>query len=279
MEHVKDNVYAELICPGCNVGIIGTSKGTLIVDTPLVLRQAKAIEADLAAESHPSVRYIAITHPHGDHILGTDLFGKDVLVMGNRPAYEKMGKHDPTWVREWVKTWTWENPDDIEEMVSANVSKPHVIFKEELTVHLGGVEIWIFPLPGHLAESVGVFVPAAGVLITGDALFCGHHPYIGEGNFQVWLKSFDRMRDLKATRIIPGHGPVCGYEAIDKQQRYMEKMMYIRSRWDPAEGEEAIPSETIEDLLAFYPLYGRPEAMMKARIVESIRIAGDPKFL
>jgi cyclase len=278
MEHVRDHVYAELISPGCNVGIVATSTGTLIVDTPLVTRQARVINDAITAAGHQTVRFIVISHPHGDHILGTDLFGKDVLIIGNQAAYEKMGRHDPSWVEEWVKTWTWESQDDVREMIEAHVSQPEVVFEEELTLHLGGVEIWILPLPGHLGESVGVFVPEAKVLVTGDALFCGHHPYMGQGNFQVWFESFNKMRELKAARIVPGHGPVCGNEAIENQQRYMEKMVEVRSKWNPEEGEEAIPASAIDELMGYYPLHGRPEKMMRARIVESIRVAGDPQF-
>lgn len=278
MERVKDNIYAELISPGCNIGIITTSKGTLIVDTPLMARQADAISSELSAENHGPVRFIVITHPHGDHILGTDLFGKDVLIIGNRTAREKMDKHDPLWVREWVKTWSWENQNEIEEMATAHVSLPEVIFEDELTLNLGGIEIRIFPLPGHLAETVGVFVPQEGVLITGDALFYDHHPYMGVANFHAWFESFKRMRELKANRIIPGHGPVCGEEAIDRQQKYMEKMMDIRNKWNPEEGEAAISEEALKGLITFYPLHGRPEAMMRTRIVESIRVAGEPQF-
>ena len=227
MEHVIENIYAELISPGCNLGIITTPKGTVIVDTPLLSRQAKAIENALHAENHKPVRFIIMSHPHGDHILGTDLFGEDVLIIGNRPAHEKMGKHDPAWVREWVKSWNWEDQDEVEEMATAHISLPEIIFDDALILELGGVEIQIFPLPGHQPEVVGVFVPKASVLITGDALFNEHHPYMGEGNFQVWLESFKKMKELKPAYIIPGHGPVCGIEAIEKQQRYMEKMMDI----------------------------------------------------
>ena len=278
MEHVKDNVYAELISPGCNIGIIATGKGTVIVDTPLLSRQAKAIDDALVAENRKPVRFIIMSHPHGDHILGTDLFGEDVLIIGNRPAYEKMGQHDPLWVREWVKSWNWENQDEIEEMASVHISLPEIVFEDTLTLELGGIEMQIFPLPGHLPESVGVFVPETGVLITGDALFNEHHPYMGEGNFQVWMESFKKMRAINPERIIPGHGPVCGQEAIEKQQRYMEKMMETRENWNPEEGEGTISASAIDDLMAFYPLYGRPEAAMRARIVESIRIAGEPRF-
>ncbi len=278
MEHVKDKVYVELISPGCNVGIVATEKGTLIVDTPLVSRQAAAINDALGVGGHKPVRFISITHRHPDHILGTNLFGKDPLIIGNRGVYENMAKHDSAAVEAWIKTWTWENPDDVREMLAAQVSPPEVVFDEELTLYLGGVEVWFFPLPGHVGEQTGVFVPHAGALITGDALFNEHHPYILQGNFQVWFGSFTKMNDLKAERIIPGHGPVCGYEAIDKQRRYMEKMMEIRARWDPSEGETAIPPDAVDELLAFYPLHGRPVAMMRERIIESIRVAGDPQF-
>jgi len=278
MEHVKDNIYAELISPGCNIGIITTNRGTLIVDTPLLSQQAKAISDALSAQNHKPVRFIVISHPHGDHILGTDLFGEDVLVIGNRTTYEKMGRHSPTWVREWVKTWNWEDQNEVEEMASAHITPPEVIFQDELTLNIGGLEMWILPLPGHLAESVGVFVPEAGVLITGDTLFCGHHPYMGEANFQMWFESFKKMKELKADLIVPGHGPVCGEEAIDKQQDYMEKMIEIRNQWNPEAGEAAIPDDRLKELIAFYPLYGRPENVMKARIIESIHVAGEPKF-
>ncbi len=278
MEHVKDNIYAELISPGCNVGIITTSKGTVVVDTPLMSHQAQGISNALAAGNHPPVRFIVMTHGHGDHILGTDLFGEEVLIFGNRSIRDRMHRHDPIWVREWVKTWHWENQDEIEEMASAHISLPDVLFEDELVLSPGETEIRLFPLPGHLAESIGVFLPASGVLITGDTLFCDHHPYMGEANFTVWLQSLNKMRELKPDRIIPGHGPVCGEEAIDRQQQYMEKMMDLRRRWDPEQGEDAIPKDALDELVAFYPLHGRPEADMRSRIVESIRISGDPQF-
>lgn len=274
MEHVRGNVYAELIMPGCNVGIIPTEKGTLIVDTPLVSRQARALNDALVGGGHNPVRFIAVTHHHSDHVLGTSLFGEDALVIGNRFTYENMSKHNPADVEAWIRTWTWENPDDVTEMLAAGVSPPHVVFQEELTLHLGGVEIWLFPLPGHLPDHLGVFVPEASVLITGDALFNEHHPYTGQGNFQVWFESLAKMRDLKAERIIPGHGPVCGNEAIEKQRRYMERMAEIRTKWDLA----TIPPEAVDELLAFYPLHGRSPEMMRERVIESIRVAGDPQF-
>ena len=278
MEHVKNNVYAELISPGCNVGIIATSEGTVIVDTPLMSHQARAIAEELSAGDHRPVRYIVMSHGHGDHILGTDLFGPEVTIFGNPKIRERMRRHDPVWVREWVKTWSWENQDEVEEMAAAHITLPHVVFEDILSLFLGDTEITLFPLPGHLKESVGVFMPQSGVLITGDTLFCGHHPYMGEANFEAWLRSLDKMRELKAERIIPGHGPVCGEEAIDRQQQYMEKMMAARSRWDPKDGEAAIPKEALDELVGFYPLHGRPESLMRTRIAESIRIAGDPRF-
>jgi hypothetical protein len=58
MEHIQDNVYYELISPGCNVGIIATEKGSLIVDTPLVSRQAEAINDVLVTAGHKPVRFI-----------------------------------------------------------------------------------------------------------------------------------------------------------------------------------------------------------------------------
>jgi len=95
MEHVGGNVYVELLSPGSNVGIIATKKGTLIVDTPLVSRQARAINEALVIAGYKPVRFVSVTHHHSDHVLGTNLFGEDVLVIGSRAIYENMAKHDP----------------------------------------------------------------------------------------------------------------------------------------------------------------------------------------
>jgi cyclase len=278
MEHIQGNVHVELISPGCNVGIIATEKGTLIVDTPLVSRQAEAINDALVTAGHDPVRFISLTHHHHDHILGTGLFGDDVLIIGNRATYANMARHNPAVVEAWIKTWTWENQDDVEEILAARISLPDVVFDERLTLYLGSTEIRLIPLPGHVPGSTGVFVPSAGVLITGDALFNDHHPYTGQANFQVWFESLAEMKNLKAQHIITGHGPVCGDEAIDKQQRYMEKAMEIRAKWNPAEGEGAIPPGAVDELLAFYPLHGRPVAILRERVIEGIRIAWDPQF-
>jgi glyoxylase-like metal-dependent hydrolase (beta-lactamase superfamily II) len=189
-----------------------------------------------------------------------------------------MARHNPAVVEAWIGTWTWENQDDVKEILAARISLPDVVFDEGLTLYLGSTEICFIPLPGHVPGNMGVFVPSAGVLITGDALFNDHHPYTGQANFQVWFESLAKMRSLKAQHILTGHGPVCGDEAIDKQQRYMEKAMEIRAKWDPAEGQGAIPPGAVDELLAFYPLHGRPVAILRERVIEGIRIARDPQF-
>lgn len=277
MEHIAGNVYAEFISPGCNVGVIATPKGTVIADTPLIARQARAIEEALQESGHEPVRYIAITHPHHDHILGTELFGPDTLVIGSRGAREGMATHDPADVKTWTDSWPWNNPNDPKEMIAAPVRLPEVVFDEEFSLYLGGTEIQFFGLPGHMAAVTGIFVPKEGVLITGDALFNGHHPYMGTANFEIWLKSLDKMRAVKAKRIIPGHGPACGYEAVDKQQRYTESIMKLRDRWDPDSGKPA-PAGALEELVAAYPLHGRAESFMRERLTGSIRVAGAPQF-
>jgi glyoxylase-like metal-dependent hydrolase (beta-lactamase superfamily II) len=269
-------VYAELISPGCNVGVVATDKGTLLVDTPLLSRQAEAISGELTAAGHRPVRFIVLTHHHDDHILGTALFGDEAIIFGNRLVYQSMAEYDPASVTEWAVTWNWPRPSDPEEMASARIVRPDVVFEEKLTLYLGGTEVWLFPLPGHLEESTGVFVPESRVLITGDALFCNHHPYMVEGNLQEWLQCLDTMRELEAERIIPGHGPVCGYEAVDKLQRYIERVIEIRNRWDPADTE--VPAAVVDEVLALYPLHGRPRDPMRERVLESIRVAGEPQY-
>ena len=58
----------------------------------------------------------------------------------------------------------------------------------------------------------------------------------------------------------------------------VEKMLEIREKYNLEERGDAIPDRAVEEILNFYPLYGRPENAMRDRIVESIEVAGNPRF-
>ncbi len=77
-----------------------------------------------------------------------------------------------------------------------------------------GLEVHVLGTPGHTADSVSFYVPAAEAVLTGDTILgrgttVVAHP---DGRLGAYLSSLQRLRSLvlagQVQRLWPGHGPV-----------------------------------------------------------------------
>jgi glyoxylase-like metal-dependent hydrolase (beta-lactamase superfamily II) len=84
-----------------------------------------------------------------------------------------------------------------------------------LTVHLEVVG------PAHTSGDVIVHVPARNVVFTGDILFVDCTPIIWAGPVSNWIRACDRILDLGAEVIVPGHGPVTDAAGVGRVRDYL----------------------------------------------------------
>lgn len=281
MQQIRGSVYAEYISPGCNVGIAATSKGTVISDTPLLRRHADKIRQGLAGAGKAPVKFAHYTDHHHDHILGGGLFGGEVVILAHKGARAGQRDADPQIAADWVKTWPWDDPADPEEIVRARPPLPDLTYEGEVELHLGGVQMIIMPLPGHLPETSGVLFPEEKILFSGDSVFHENHPFMGDANLDVWAETLERILTLDVDTILPGHGPPCTKEAVRNLQRYMQRVREARAGWDPASGWESAPQsvrDQIESIIGEYPLHSRSREYMRERVIQSVAVSAAPRF-
>ena len=71
---------------------------------------------------------------------------------------------------------------------------------------------------GHTAGDLVVHLPAEGILATGD-LVVAPIPLVGgdQSHIAAWIGALDRISALRATTILPGHGPVMHDDSYVKQ--------------------------------------------------------------
>jgi len=69
--------------------------------------------------------------------------------------------------------------------------------------------------PAHSPEDVIVVVPAEGVVFSGDILFAGRIPFVGEADSKRWLQRIDRLLQMKPRLMVTGHGEVSRDPARD----------------------------------------------------------------
>lgn len=94
--------------------------------------------------------------------------------------------------------------------------------------------------PAHTAGDAIAYVPDAGVVFTGDILFIEGTPIMWEGPVSNWLRACDRILELDARVIVPGHGPVTDASGVRDVQRYLRHVRdEARARFDAGLDAEA----------------------------------------
>ena len=108
---------------------------------------------------------------------------------------------------------------------------PTRTFTGELELDVGGREVRLLEVgPAHTAGDLIVWVPDARIAIAADILFIGVTPIMWAGPLEGWTMALDRLLELGAEQLVPGHGPVCGPDEVRRLIDYW--------RWlDQAAGE------------------------------------------
>lgn len=146
---------------------------------------------DEVARMQCEVALIVLTHRHPDHTGGLDELHRRT----GAPARAV----DPQWCRGTVA----------------------LVDREEIEVD--GLQLQVIATPGHTGDSVSLFLPRDGAIVTGDTILGEGSSLIAwpDGNLGSYLDSLQRLRDVAAAglslALLPGHGPLVlwGLDAID----------------------------------------------------------------
>jgi cyclase len=223
VEEVTDGVFAYLQLHGQwglnNAAFITSGDSVTLVDTCFTERRARALaEAVRRTGGGRPVRTLVNTHHHGDHTHGNFVFGPAVTIVGHEKCREEVIATGLGTTAMW--------PDvDWGEIV---VTPPSVTFGERLTLYAsygsggGDLELQlIYVGPAHTTNDIIVWLPERRTVIAGDVVFNGGTPFCVFGSLAGSLRALDAIRALAPERIVPGHGPVCGVEALDGIESYL----------------------------------------------------------
>jgi glyoxylase-like metal-dependent hydrolase (beta-lactamase superfamily II) len=131
--------------------------------------------------------------------------------------------------------------------------------------------------PGDLA----VFDRTSGTLFAGGLVAVNRIPEIRDCDFQGWTRALDTLRELPVKRVVPGHGPVSGPDAIRSTTDYLRaldeklKALYARSSsLLESVDKAALPAY---DAWAMYATTHRQNALHRYLQLEIEELGGDPR--
>ena len=197
------------VVEGKNAIVFG-DRGALAIDGGMYPEEGQAMAGFMRERGCEPVR-LALTHGHGDHVLGAGpLAGGEVFA--HALTDRVIRRQVPGWAERWGKS---------EEEVTAELVWPTITFDAGLRVDLGGRTIRFFPTPGHSEDGVSAWVEEERVLIGGDTVVTGIVPAIGDGDGRVLERSLRELAEMEIAVLVAGHGPVLyGAETIRNWLRW-----------------------------------------------------------
>ncbi|MGL4397183.1 MAG: quinoprotein relay system zinc metallohydrolase 2 [Hyphomicrobium sp.] len=204
-----------------NPSFIVGDEAVAVIDTGGSPRVGEALRAAIVGVTDRPIRYVINTHMHPDHVFGNVAFEAD------KPefvAHHKMARGLAARADRYLSINKGLLGDAA--FAGTKIILPTRAIDSVGTLDLGNRTLALNPRQtAHTDNDLTVLDTNTETLILGDLLFSGHIPTL-DGSILGWLKLIDDMRNEKAQRVVPGHGPASmdWPGALDPLQRYLRRI-------------------------------------------------------
>jgi glyoxylase-like metal-dependent hydrolase (beta-lactamase superfamily II) len=204
-----------------NSVIVEGDNQVMLVDAQLTRTSAAKVLQEIKETNKP-LSIIYITHEHADHFLGLEVF-KDaypgVRIIASSAVVNRINKVYQDKIDKWQAIL---GPGATSHVVE--ISK----FDDGAFEFEGSRIEVIRDIQGDTDQNTMLWIPGQRILIAGDVLFNGMHVYTAETDGSArakWLDTIRKVRQLKPSIAIPGHGragaPLDANTAADFTESYL----------------------------------------------------------
>lgn len=202
--------------PWCvNAGFITGDAETLVIDTGANTLAAQTIHGYALAAGPANRLRVLNTEKHFDHIGGNSYFRAQGADIWGHRALARTPSEFEAEVSEFNDAIPNRHRRAAGESAAffygTQLANPNCPIEKDISFDLGNCTVEILLTPGHTSTNVSAWVPADGVVYTGDCLIAAYMPNLDAGtpvDWQTWLASIDHLEALRAEIIVMGHGPV-----------------------------------------------------------------------
>ena len=235
---IKINEAISMVQGFGNTFMITTSEGNVIIDTSSVLHARKHHQL-LTADNKAPIKYIILTHAHGDHTGGVPLWkeaGTQIIAQRNHVEfvhyqtrlagfYAKRNAAQFAMNIPEAGTWAGNYGGRIE---------PTILLDDKYEFTLGGVKFEIYRAPSETYDHLMVWVPRYKAVFTGDVYYESFpNIYTLRGTAPRWaldyVNSLNKVLAFNPEVVIPSHGlPIHGNAEITRRlTQYRDAIQYV----------------------------------------------------
>ena len=265
-EELVPGIFINTHYRGCTPGFIHTEEGIILIDAPLIPKQATDWRAQIDEEypDHPLILMINTDH-HRGHALGNQYF-MPIKVIAHERAHKEMSGYTENF-KERVRNSFKREPDIQAQLNNIIIIPPHITFTKGADFLYGDRHVKLIYVGGHTPATSIVWLPEDRVAFVGDILWIDQHPYMAQANSLEWLEALDFICQLDAEHLVPGHGPVCTDAATVKVGEYIRFMRgRVRDYYMEGRTKHETKSGLVGELLEWFPVPPERKAKIESQI-------------
>ena len=265
-EELAPGIFINTHYRGCTPGFIHTEEGIVMVDAPLIPKQAidwrEQIEQQYPGDP---LLYIINTDHHRGHALGNQYF-MPCKVIAHERAHKEMSGYTENF-KERVRNSFKREPDIQAQLNNIVIIPPDITFTKNARLLYGTREVDLIFVGGHTPATSLVWLPNESVCFVGDILWVDQHPYMAQANSLEWLDALEHIRNLDAEYLVPGHGPVCTSEATHKVGEYILFMRgRVRDYYHAGKTKNETKSGLVGEMLEWFPVPAERKVKIESQI-------------
>ncbi len=281
LHELGDGLFAYLQPDGgwgwSNAGLITAGGTSLLVDTLYDLHlTSEMLEAMAPVLEHHPLDAALNTHSNPDHCFGNQLLPDATEIYASAVSAAEMNEFSPSMLNA-LKSAPGLSPElaDFVELAfgpfdfeGITLRPPTQTFAGRLDLKIGDRAVSFLELgPAHTGGDTIVHVPDAGTVFTGDLLFIEGTPIVW-ASLGNWITACDRILELDASVLVPGHGPVTDASGVRDVRRYLT---YVRDAARERFEAGMDPAAAADDIdISDFADWGDPERLA-ANVVAAYR--------